>query len=95
MNAVAHVVTAQEMLQTGLEMIYTKARIQQVKNHQTNITRFKTSYGLEPITAATVYEDLQKTSIAEAKIDNPSKITLKFFLISLFLLHPLFNNTEN
>ena len=86
MNAVPHVVTAAEMLQAGLELLYTKARIQRVKNHRTNITRFNIKFGVMPATACTIYEDLQKTTVVEAKITKPDHKALTQFLISLYFL---------
>ena len=45
---VSHIVTVEEMLQTGLELFYTQARINRVKNNDTNIGRFNLKFGVKP-----------------------------------------------
>ena len=83
---VTHIVTVQHMLLVGLELFYKPDRIARVVNLSTNIDRFNTKFGVQPVTACMLYEDLQKTNIDDARIDEPDKTTLKFFLISLYFL---------
>ena len=83
---VTHVVRIQQMLQTGLELFYTADRINRVQNGTTNISRFTLKFGIQPVTACTVYEDLQKTTIDASRISNPDATTLKHFLMSLYYL---------
>ena len=83
---VTHVVRIQQMLQTGLELFYKPERINRVQNVTTNIRRFGLKFGIQPVTACTLYEDLQKTSVDASRIDNPDDTSLKHFLISLYFL---------
>jgi DDE superfamily endonuclease len=83
---VTHIVTVQQILQTGLELLFSEERIARVKNAATNIDRFNTKFGMQPISACMLYEDLQKTTVDEARIDSPDDTSLKFFLISLHYL---------
>lgn len=83
---VPHIVTAGEMLQEGLKLVYKCARINRVKNNETNISRFNLKFGLHPSTACAVYEDLQKTDVVAARIDTADETSLKMFLISLYFM---------
>jgi hypothetical protein len=75
------------MLLVGLELFYKPDRIARVESLSTNIDRFNTKFGVQPVTACMLYEDdLQKTNVDDARIDEPDKTTLKFFLISLYFL---------
>jgi hypothetical protein len=83
---VKHIVTVSTMLKFGLLLFYTEKRINRTKQKATNIGRFQKKIGIHPITASTIYKDLQKTDIDEARIDNPNDKTLTFFLAALFML---------
>jgi hypothetical protein len=83
---VTHIVAVQGMLQYGLELFYTTDRIARVENLSTNIDRFNTKFGIQPVTACMLYEDLQKTNVDDARINQPDDTTLKFFLLSLHYL---------
>lgn len=85
-DLVTHIVTVQQILQAGLALFYSPARVARVKNNSTNLDRFNTKFGVQPVTACMIYEDLQKTNIDDARIDSPNDISLKFFLISLYYL---------
>ena len=67
---VSHIVTVEEMLQTGLELFYTQARINRVKNNDTNIGRFNLKFGVKPATACMVYEDLLKEVFYARRTNN-------------------------
>ena len=82
---VTHVVTIHRMLQFGLELFYSTDRINRALAI-TNISRFNIKFGIQPVTACTVYEDLQKTNIDASRIDSPDDTTLKHFLMSLYYL---------
>ena len=70
---VKHVVTAQQILLFGLRMFFKEKRINNRRTKQyTNIIRFKRKFGVHPITASTIYEDLQKTNIEGARIEKPN-----------------------
>ena len=83
---VTHIVTVQQILLVGLELFYKPDRIARVENLSTNIDRFNTKFGIQPVTACMLYEDLQKTNVDDARINQPDDTTLKFFLLSLHYL---------
>ena len=83
---VTHIVTIQDMLQGGLELFYRAERIARVTLAETNINRFNTKFGVHPVTACMLYEDLQKTAVDEARIEAPDGKSLKFFLLSMYYL---------
>ena len=84
-NEIKHLLTATEMMFQGLRLLrYTWRRIKRSKVKH-NMARFKTHFGLSPGTAVWIYEDLQRTTIADAKITG-SKLELKYFLMGLHFL---------
>jgi hypothetical protein len=83
---VKHIVTASEILLFGLKLFYTERRIKNTKLRSTNVIRFRKKFGISPITASFIYEDMQKTTIDEARIENPNEKTLTFFLAAIFML---------
>ena len=83
---VQHIVTIVQMLKFGLELFFTIARIDRVKNNATNVDRFTKKFGVKPVTACMIYEDMQTTTIEGARINNADEKTLKLFLISLHFL---------
>ena len=64
--------TSREMLMIGLELVYTRKRIHNVKgdagSSKTNVQRFKNHYRGNPVVVAKIWEDLQVTTIQRARI---------------------------
>ena len=67
-DAVSHIVTLEEMMRTGLELLYTLGRIERVKNESTNVGRFNLMFGVPPITACRIYEDAQRSNLEEVEM---------------------------
>lgn len=90
------VVTADEFLQMGLSIWYTPGRLRTLRKKMTKIARFKVYYGLRPNLCATIWEDLQRTDVQEAKIDgnNPDYLNPKYFLMALNTLKRYPTDTE-
>ena len=65
--------TADEFMRMGLERVGFNYRVQQKVLRTTNLTRFKAHYGSNPVVYAQIWEDLQTTTIPEARI--PTKLT--------------------
>jgi transcription elongation factor Elf1 len=80
-----HIVTVDEMLSAGLRLRYKTDRITRATRN-TNMDRFNENYNCYPITACSLYELLQTTTIKEARIANASPTTLEHFLIALYFL---------
>ena len=74
------IVTADEMLQKGLQLggynLFHQEKVQQSKN----LTYFRALYGSNPIVYTQIFEDLQTTKIEEAQVD------AKTVCIDLFLM---------
>ena len=80
--AAQKVYTANEIMKTGLLLVhYTRRRIKRAKR-STNINRFKDHFGARPHVVAQIWEDLQLTDIADAKITG-KEVNLEYFLMSL------------
>jgi hypothetical protein len=90
---VTHIVTANVMLDTGLKLLYMERWIERVKGDQTNIDLFLNKYGIKPITACTVYKDLQMTDVEEARIVGSRK-NLQFFMVALYFLQKYPNRED-
>ena len=64
--------TPREILQAGLLLVYTEQRILRVQGDpytsKTNLQQFKDHYGANPIVVAIIWDELQTTTIAEARI---------------------------
>lgn len=90
-----HILTADEVLQSGLTLLYTLQRIERTKSSQTNLERFKSQFGATPSLVCSLYEDMQQTDIAEAKVDGDKK-SLKYLLITLHFLYkyPKYDDLE-
>jgi hypothetical protein len=81
-----HTIAVKEMQYKGLRLVgYTRTRIKRAAD-ATNIERFQSHYGVSPAVCCTIYEDLQTTAVEEARINNGSDISLKWFLIALHFL---------
>ena len=78
------VYTLDEILQSGLELLYTKGRIKRAKKKR-NMERFHGHYGCSPRIVALVMEELQRTTIAAAKVE-PAHLHLDYFLMSMYHL---------
>lgn len=79
------ILTANEFLRKGLEMVGFDRRRQQRVKRATNIQRFKDYYGSRPIVYAQIWEDLQTTDIQDARIDS-SKCCVESFLMAIHFL---------
>jgi hypothetical protein len=82
---VTHIVTVKMILDFGLAIFFTQDRIGRA-GAATNIDRFNLKFGVQPITACMLYEDLQKTALPSARIYNPDDTTLFYFLSALYYL---------
>ena len=60
--------TSLEMMARGLELVGFDERRQQSVRYDENLERFKSYYGSKPIVYAHIWEDLQTSDIAEARI---------------------------
>ena len=81
---VAMVVTEKKMMKTGLEVFYSERRIKRAKR-KTNIARFECHFGVSPVIASTVFEDLQLTRNPRARV-HPNRVNVVYFLASLHFL---------
>ena len=80
-----HLVTAPVMLRTGLLLMgFTEARIRRAKD-ETNQERFLNHVGVAASTACAICEDMQLTTIADARIKG-SELNLKWFLLGLYYI---------
>ena len=75
------VLTADEILQMGLALLGYNQHRQANVQRATNILRFKAHYGSHPIVYAQIWEDLQTTTIPEARID-AQKMHPQYFLMA-------------
>ena len=83
---VKSVVTAVEFLHLGLDVWFTKERLQaMMRTKNSKITTFKMYYGVRPSLCATLWEDLQQTTVQNARIDDPH-LNPKHFLMALHTL---------
>jgi hypothetical protein len=79
------VLTSEEMLRKGLELVgFEFDRQLKVKSEQNN-TRFKAHYGSNPIVYAQIWEDFQTTEIPEARI-GPKMMDVDAFLMGIHFL---------
>jgi len=77
--------TLDEILQKGLELCGFDRRRQSNVKRTTNLRRFKSHFGSNPIVYAQIWEDLQTTEIPEANISS-SKPCIDSFLMAMHLL---------
>lgn len=77
--------TATEFLDLGLSVWFTAERMKTLRTRKSKIDRFKEYYGVRPSLCATIWEDLQRTTVAEAKVDDDHLIP-KHFLMALHTL---------
>jgi hypothetical protein len=79
-NAV--ILTMGEFLEIGLKVFFTEERIKTFRSYKSQVDNFKEYFGCTPLIAAKLWEDLQRTSIPEAKLD-PDHLEPKHFLMAL------------
>lgn len=79
------VLTADEILQMGLALIGFSQQRQANVQRTTNLLRFKAHYGSHPIVYAQIWEDLQTTTIPEARIDAQKIHPHNFLMATHFL----------
>ena len=90
----AVVLTVDEFLQKGLELVGYNYDQQQKVARAANLMRFKVHYGSNPIMYAQIWEDLQTTMIPEACIDSRKTDPDSFLMAIHFLAHYLTNQEQ-
>ena len=78
--------TSLEMMARGLELAGFDERRQESVRYDENLERFKSYYGSKPIVYAHIWEDLQTTDIAEARIEAKNQKDLDHFFMALCFL---------
>jgi hypothetical protein len=84
------VVTPDEILREGLRYagFLKKCDRKDLWKSATNVRRFKSFYGSDPVVYAQIFEDLQTTEFPEARIDTTKLgITLDNFLMGIHFLY--------
>ena len=80
------ILTPKEILSIGLKMVhFTDARIDRA-SLKTNTKRFKDHFGCNQLVAAQMFEDLQVSKNAEARLDD-DRINANYFLQALHFLY--------
>ena len=79
------ILTPDQIMRKGLELCGYDLKRQQRVKRETNLERFKDSYGSHPVVYAQIFEDLQTTDIDEAKVEG-KKLNLTYFLAGLHWL---------
>ena len=80
------ILTPKEILSIGLKMVhFTDARIDRA-SLKTNTKRFKDHFGCNQLVAAQMFEDLQVSKNAEARL-NDDRINANYFLQALHFLY--------
>lgn len=81
------VYSADEILVEGLKIAQQDGKRMQRVQRSTNIERFKDHFAVAPLVLAVIWEDLQTTSIPEARIDTTKpRITIVNFLHTLWFI---------
>jgi hypothetical protein len=82
------VVTPDELFRQGLLLVgFNGARIENVKR-ATNLGRFCSHYGSNPIVYAEIWQDLQTTDVPDARITTDEKfVSLDSFLLAIHFLN--------
>ncbi len=81
-NNPTSILTADEFLKIGLQLVgYKKRRIRRAKK-RSNVERFLGHYGSIPCICAMIWEDLQTTEVEEARIP-AEHLNVAFFLMSM------------
>ena len=94
-SAVRSLLTSMEFLELGLSVWYSPARLKTLRSMKTKISWFKDYYGCRPSVVATIWEDLQTTTVDEARLDE-DRLNPKHFLMALHTLkrYPTDNERE-
>jgi len=74
-----------ELLREGLHLAGFDGRRQQSVCRATNLMRFRSFYGSNPLVYVAILEDLQMTDLPDAHVD-PAKLCLPSFLLALNFL---------
>ena len=88
-SAVQHIMlikTSAEILREGLELVGFNEQRQARVSNSTNRDRFKEHYGSSPVVCARIWDDLQTTTIPEARVDVKRDKELEYFLQAQQLL---------
>ena len=78
----AAIITPDQMLQTGLMLVGFEVHAIQKVSRNTNLKRFRSHYGSNPIVCATIWDDLCHSNNPDARIDT-STVDVHQFLMSL------------
>ena len=79
------ILTPDEVLREGLELVGCDYRQQQRVGRATNLVHFKSFYGSNPVVYAEIWEDLQTTDNQEARIDADCCDVSSFLMAMNFL----------
>jgi hypothetical protein len=90
-----HIVSAEELQYKGLRLVGFIHRKIKRANLRKNYNRFKGQFGIFPVTAGIIYEDLQKTNIKDASIEGSDKSLNQFLMaINYFRKYPTEDDLE-
>jgi hypothetical protein len=78
------ILTADEILGKGLLLVGFEVRRQQNVRRETNVQRFRTNYGSDPVVYAAIWEDLQTSENVDLRISE--KATADSFLQGIHFL---------
>ncbi|MEL7339944.1 MAG: transposase family protein, partial [Bacteroidota bacterium] len=73
------IITPDQLLVDGLRVFYKERQIQRARRHK-NIVRFMKKYGVHPIVGVKIWDDLQTTNIAEARLPADEVLLTRFFM---------------
>jgi hypothetical protein len=85
------ILTADEILSKGLLMVGFDVSRQQRVKRSTNLERFRSHFGSNPVVYAQIWEDLQTTDLPEARITDDATVDLFLTGIHFLKIYP----TEN
>lgn len=80
------VLTPDEILRTGLILVGWDGYRQDRAQRETNLKRFRSAYGSDPIVYARIWEDLQTTDVSKARINAEAAKNFNYFLMALHFL---------
>ena len=84
-TTMVEILTANEILRKGLELVGFDWHRQRNVSRPTNLQRFRAHYGSNPVVYAQIWEDLQTTAIPEARIDTKIADSDNFLMAIRFL----------
>lgn len=85
-HGVEDIITAKQMMHIGLTILKFSIRKIQRAKHRTNRKRFTSHYGCSPRVASMIYEDLQRTQVAAARVSGKQQLKVRHFLMALHML---------